>query len=600
MSQIDEQKKEMNLEGVQVSPGVAYGPAFVMTEVELDIPKFGISEEQIDYEVSRFEQALLQTRQQISELQSEVREKLSEEEALIFDAHLLVLEDKALIQETLTLLKTEKSNVESCFQKVSQRYIDFFTNLDDPYLKERVSDIRDVTRRVLRNMSGVTDNSFDSMTEPSVLVASDITPSDAAQIDLDMVKAIVLEHGGTTGHAVIVARSMGIPAIVDVQNATQRIHSGETLLVDGYSGSLILYPNADTLFQYNEIQIHKDSIRQIYLKESKGENKTLDGRAFTLVANIETSGDLSRVEQATAEGIGLFRSEALYLRSNAEMPTEDEQFEEYRKVLKAMKGKAVTIRTLDLGGDKVFPPSMRKAHVEDNPFMGFRAIRFCLKHEDIFKVQLRALLRASAEGNLKILYPMISGVSELRQANQILEDAKDELRAKGILFDENVKVGAMIEIPSAAQVARELGRFCDFFSIGTNDLTQYLMAVDRVNEEVAHLYRSSHPSVIRTLKLIVDSGDEAGVPVSICGEMAGVSSYAALLLGLGIKELSISSYNLPEIRYVLRRINMKEMVALANDCLAAWETSQIDSLLLKFKEEVIKPVLETAINGINA
>jgi phosphotransferase system enzyme I (PtsI) len=598
MRPIEEQKQELTLEGIQVSPGVAYGPAFVMTEVELDVPVYGIQEDQIEYEVFRFEQALLQTRQQITDLQAEVREKLSEEEALIFDAHLLVLEDKALIEETLSLLRTKKLNVESCFQKVSQRFIDFFANLDDAYLKERVSDIRDVTRRVLRNMSGVTDSSFDSMTEPSVLVASDITPSDAAQIDLDMVKAIVLEHGGTTGHAVIVARSMGIPAIVDVQSATQRVHAGETLLVDGYSGALILHPNPDTLYQYNAIQLEKDSIRQIFLKESTGPNQTLDGKPFFLVANIESSADLPRVETSSAEGIGLFRSEALYLRSSNEMPTEDEQFEEYRTVVKGMNGMPVTIRTLDLGGDKVFPPSMRKAHVEDNPFMGFRAIRFCLKHQDIFKVQLRALLRASAEGNLKILYPMISGVSELRQANQVLEDAKAELRARGLPFDEHVKVGAMIEIPSAAQVARELGRFCDFFSIGTNDLTQYLMAVDRVNEEVAHLYRSSHPSVIRTLKQIVDAGKEAGVPVSLCGEMAGVAAYAALLLGLGIKELSISSYNLPEIRYVLRRLNSKYMEDLAKAALASWETSQIDSLLEAFKEDMIKPVLETAIRGI--
>lgn len=597
MSANDQTEQELLLNGVKVSPGVAHGPAFIMTEVELEVPNYPIREDQVQYEIFRFEQALLQTRQQISELQAEVREKLSEEEALIFDAHLLVLEDRALIDETMGLLRKEHLNVESCFQRVAQRYIDFFTNLDDAYLKERVSDIRDVTRRVLRNMSGVTDSSFDELNEPCVLVASDITPSDAAQIDLDKVKGIVLEHGGTTGHAVIVARSMGIPAIVDVEAATQRIPAGEIVLVDGYSGSLILHPSKDTLFQYDEIQLHKDSIRQIYLEEFKGENVTADGVKFCLDANIETSDDLGRVDEAAAEGIGLFRSEALYLRSD-QMPTEEEQYEEYSIVLKNMGDRAVTIRTLDLGGDKVFPAEMRSDHVEENPFMGFRAIRFCLKHTDIFKVQLRALLRASVHGKLEILYPMISGVSELRQANSILEEAKEELRKRGVPFDENTKVGAMIEIPSAAQVARELGRFCDFFSIGTNDLTQYLMAVDRVNEEVAHLYRSSHPSVLRTIKQIIDSGNEAGIPVSLCGEMAGVPAYAALLLGLGLRELSISSYNLPEIRYILRRLKMEDMEHLAKAALRSWETSQIDALLEDFKKEKINPVLNTAVNGI--
>ena len=600
MSTSDEKTQEMTLHGIQVSPGVAHGPAFVMTPMELEVPDYKVTDDQVDYEVYRFEQALMLTRQQITQLQEEVRMKLSEEEALIFDAHLLVLEDKALIGETLSLLKQKHFNVESCFQKVAQKYIDFFSNLEDPYLKERVSDIRDVTRRILRNMSGVNDSSFENLKVPSVLVAADITPSDAAQINLDLVKAIVLEHGGTTGHAVIVARSMGIPAIVDVTRATQRIYPGETVLVDGYSGTMVLHPSKDTLFQYDQIQLHKDSIRQMFLADSDGNNVTLDGVPFILQANIENSDDLGRVREASAEGIGLFRSEALYLRSD-DMPNEEEQFAEYKAVLKGMDGKEVTIRTLDLGGDKVFPKAMRQKQThEDNPFMGFRAIRFCLKHKDIFKVQLRALLRASAYGNLKILYPMISGVSELRQANEVLEEVKAELAQNGIPFDPKVRTGAMIEIPSAAYVARDLGKYCDFFSIGTNDLTQYLMAVDRVNEEVAHLYRSSHPSVIRTIKQIVVAAKEAGVTVSLCGEMAGSPTYAALLLGMGLRELSISSFNLPEIRYILRRLETSEMETLANAALECPETVEVDSLLDTFKRDAIDPILDVAINGIGA
>jgi phosphotransferase system enzyme I (PtsI) len=412
------------------------------------------------------------------------------------------------------------------------------------------------------------------------------------------VLAIITEHGGATGHAVIMARSMGIPAIVNLAKATSRIPAGCQVLVDGYEGTLVVNPTTDTLFRYGEIQVHKDSIRRIFLSELEKPVETADGQEIILLANIEGAEDVARVSESGAEGIGLFRSEGLYLRSN-DFPSEDEQFEEYVKVVRGMEGRPVIIRTLDLGGDKVLSKAMIGLG-ENNPFMGFRAIRFCLKHKEVFKVQLRALLRASAEGDLKILYPMLSGVSELLDSNQLLEEAKDELRKRGEKFNEKVEVGAMIEIPSAAQVAPELARHSDFFSIGTNDLTQYLLAVDRVNDEVAHLYQPAHPAVVRTIKQIIDAANAAGIPVGVCGEIAGESAYAALLLGLGMRELSITPPNLPEVRYNLRRLELADMEDLATKALECWDPAGVQQLLDTFTKEKLEPLVQDAINNLKA
>ncbi|MBT5380104.1 MAG: phosphoenolpyruvate--protein phosphotransferase, partial [Opitutae bacterium] len=577
MSSAGEHKQEFIFRGIAVSPGVVHGKAYLLSRLEPEIPSYPISSDQVDSEIARFEDAIMTTRQQIANLRDQVSQKLSEIEAQIFDAHLLVLEDKALIEETEGELRKSLYNIESCFNQISQRYIDFFSNLEDDYIKERANDIRDVTRRLLRNLAGENQPNLASLSEPGILIASDITPSEAALIDKNTVLAIITEHGGATGHAVIMARSMGIPAIVNLSKATSRIPSGCQVLVDGYEGTLVVNPTTDTLFRYGEIQVHKDSIRRIFLSELEHPAQTTDGHAVELLANIEDSEDVTRVNESGAEGIGLFRSEGLYLRSN-DFPSEDEQFEEYVKVVRGMESRPVIIRTLDLGGDKVLSKAMVGLG-ENNPFMGFRAIRFCLKNKDVFKTQLRALLRASAEGNLKILYPMLSGVSELLEANRLLEESKDELRHRGENFNEKVEVGAMIEIPSAAQVAPELARHSDFFSIGTNDLTQYLLAVDRVNDEVAHLYQPAHPAVVRTIKQIIDAAKVANIPIGVCGEIAGETPYAALLLGLGLRELSITPPNLPEVRYILRRLALKDMEDLASNALQCGDPQEVQQLL---------------------
>ena len=598
MSSASEHKQEFIFRGIAVSPGVVHGRACLLSRLEPEIPSYPISSEQVDGEIARFEDAIIATRQQIANLRDQVSQKLSEAEAQIFDAHLLVLEDKALIEETIGELRGSLYNVESCFNRISQRYIDFFSNLEDDYIKERANDIRDVTRRLLRNLAGESQPDLASLSEPGILIAYDLTPSEAALIDKDTVLAIITEHGGATGHAVIMARSMGIPAIVNLAKATSRIPAGCQVLVDGYEGTLVVNPTTDTLFRYGEIQVHKDSIRRIFLSELEKPAETADGQEIILFANIEGAEDVARVSESGAEGIGLFRSEGLYLRSN-DFPSEDEQFEEYVKVVRGMEGRPVIIRTLDLGGDKVLSKAMIGLG-ENNPFMGFRAIRFCLKHKEVFKVQLRALLRASAEGDLKILYPMLSGVSELLDSNQLLEEAKDELRKRGEKFNEKVEVGAMIEIPSAAQVAPELARHSDFFSIGTNDLTQYLLAVDRVNDEVAHLYQPAHPAVVRTIKQIIDAANAAGIPVGVCGEIAGESAYAALLLGLGMRELSITPPNLPEVRYNLRRLELADMEDLATKALECWDPAGVQQLLDTFTKEKLEPLVQDAINNLKA
>jgi phosphotransferase system enzyme I (PtsI) len=598
MSSTSEHKQEFIFRGIAVSPGVVHGRACLLSRLEPEIPSYPISSEQVDEEIARFEDAIMATRQQIANLRDQVSQKLSEAEAQIFDAHLLVLEDKALIEETIGELRGSLYNVESCFNRISQRYIDFFSNLEDDYIKERANDIRDVTRRLLRNLAGESQPDLASLSEPGILIAYDLTPSEAALIDKDTVLAIITEHGGATGHAVIMARSMGIPAIVNLAKATSRIPAGCQVLVDGYEGTLVVNPTTDTLFRYGEIQVHKDSIRRIFLSELEKPAETADGQEIILLANIEGAEDVARVSESGAEGIGLFRSEGLYLRSN-DFPSEDEQFEEYVKVVRGMEGRPVIIRTLDLGGDKVLSKAMIGLG-ENNPFMGFRAIRFCLKHKEVFKVQLRALLRASAEGDLKILYPMLSGVSELLDSNQLLEEAKDELRKRGEKFNEKVEVGAMIEIPSAAQVAPELARHSDFFSIGTNDLTQYLLAVDRVNDEVAHLYQPAHPAVVRTIKQIIDAANAAGIPVGVCGEIAGESAYAALLLGLGMRELSITPPNLPEVRYNLRRLELADMEDLATKALECWDPAGVQQLLDTFTKEKLEPLVQDAINNLKA
>jgi phosphotransferase system enzyme I (PtsI) len=560
-------KQEVIVQGISASQGIAYGQIFVYLRSEIQVPTYQVDPDKRIDEIARFDKALLATRQQIAKIQDEVEKNLGKNEALIFDAHLLVLEDQALISETIREFETTGRNIESCFDAVSRKYIQAFSEIDDEYLRERAGDIQDVAQRVLQNLLGQAENSLSRLVERRIVVATDLSPSDSAGIDRGSGLAIVTESGSKTSHAVIVARSMKVPAVVGVRDLTTRVKTGDWMLVDGYEGLVILNPSETTLFRYGKIQSRKKSFESRLKEANRQHSVTLDGIPVPLLANIEKVDEVAQVKEYLAQGVGLYRTEYLFLNASR-IPTEQEQFLAYKAVVEALAPNPVIIRTLDLGGDKPMASNPDLFPKEANPFMGYRAIRFCLDNPGIFKDQLRAILLSSAHGKVKLMYPMISGAEEVAQANAILEECRVELRARGQPFDEGMEVGAMIEIPSAAAVIDLLEKECDFFSIGTNDLIQYTLAIDRGNDRIAHLYEPAHPAVLRTLKRIVDDAHRLGVLVGVCGEMAGDPVYAALLLGLGVDSLSMSPSLLPAVKYLVRAMKMSDAQALAAEALS--------------------------------
>ncbi len=567
-------KNEIKVPGIAASQGIAYGQIFVYLQSEVEVPGYQVEPEKHIDEVARFDRALVVTRQQISKIKNEVEKNIGPEEAAIFDAHLMVLEDEALIGETIREFEATGRNIETCFHKISSRYVQAFSEIDDEYLRERAGDLRDVAQRVLQNLLGQAENALSRLADQRIVVASDITPSESATLDRSAALALVMDSGSKTSHAVIVARSMKIPAVVGMRNLTQRVTNGDWAIVDGYDGVIILNPSESTLFRYGKIQERKNSFEARLMESNRQPAVTLDGTRVTLLANIEKAEEVVKAQAFAADGIGLYRTEFLFLNA-ARFPTEQEQFVAYKSVVEAMAPLPVTIRTLDLGGDKLMAGKTELFPKENNPFMGFRAIRFCLEHQDIFKEQLRAILMASVYGKVKMMYPMISGVEELARANAIVAECRAELKARGVPFDESLEIGIMIEIPSAATTADLLARQCTFFSIGTNDLIQYLLAIDRVNDRIAHLYEPTHPAVLRTLKHVVEEAHRQNLPVSVCGEMAGDPIFAPLLLGLGIDSLSLSPTWLPSVKYIVRNMTMDDARALATEALTLTSPKEI-------------------------
>ncbi|HWL16342.1 MAG TPA: phosphoenolpyruvate--protein phosphotransferase, partial [Opitutus sp.] len=471
-----------------------------------------------------------------------------------------------LIGETIREFEATSRNIETCFNKVSSRYIQAFSEIDDEYLRERAGDIRDVAQRVLQNLLGQAENSLTRLADKRIVVANDISPSDSASIDRSAALAIVTDSGSKTSHAVIVARSMKVPAVVGVRDLSRRMKHGDWVIVDGYDGVVVINPSESTLFRYGKIQEQKKTFESRLLKANQQPAVTLDGVDVTLMANIEKTDEVKLVRDYNARGVGLFRTEYIFLNASR-IPTEQEQFLAYKAVAEGLAPNPVVIRTLDLGGDKPMAGSPDLFPKENNPFMGFRAIRFCLEHHEIFKDQLRAILMASAYGKVRLMYPMISGHEELARANAVLGECMEELKSRGLPFDENIEIGAMIEVPSAALTVDLLAPDCAFFSVGTNDLIQYLLAIDRVNDRIAHLYEPTHPAVIRTLKRIIDEGHKQNVPVSVCGEMAGDPVFAPLLLGLGVDCLSMAPPWLPSVKYIVRSMKMSDAKALADEAM---------------------------------
>ena len=569
----DKAREEIRFHGAGVSPGIAQGAIHVVRDDLDDVARYRIEPGQIANEIGRFEAALIQTRTQILEMQQKIAESIGAKDAGIFDAHLLVVEDRTLIDEVLRKLEADLCNVEWVFQEVATNYAETLSKIDDPYLRERALDIEDVTRRVIRNLQGKAPKAFLALTEPHILVAHNLTPSDAATMNRERVLGIATDLGSRTSHTAIMARSLNIPAIVGLHNATEKLETGQHVLLDGTDGLLIVDPTPETFARYGELESKRVQITQKLAELRETKSTTRDGRHIVLSANIELPGDVDAVAANGAEGIGLYRTEFLYLNRTT-LPTEDEQYETYRKVAERVSPDPLIIRTFDLGGDKLAPGA---ADVGDelNPFLGWRAIRFCLENIDIFKTQLRAILRASAVGNVKIMFPMISGVGELRRALSVLAECKEELRRTGSTFSDTTEVGAMIEIPSAALSADILAREVDFFSIGTNDLIQYAIAVDRVNERIAHLYEPTHPAVLRLLKMIADAARANDIWVGVCGEMAGDIALIPLLLGLGMDELSAGATLVPRVKRAVQSLTIPECRQLVDEALELETPSEI-------------------------
>lgn len=575
--------KEIIIEGIAASPGVADGRAVVYLQKQLDVPCYDIPEAKIESELERFEQAIFETRLGISKVRDKIADSLGEGEARIFDAHLLVLEDNALLDEVTSELRSTRKNIEFCFNKVAERYIAFFRSMEDEYLRERVADIRDVSRRLLHNLIGMQTVNLGQLAAESIIVSEDISPSDAADLDRTKLLGFVTDGGGKTSHSVIMARSLRIPAVVGTHDATMRIVSGDHILVDGYEGIIVINPSESRLFKYGRLASERkkrDATFNSFIAEPA---RTADGASIRLMANIEGIQEMEQVKAMHAEGVGLFRTEGIFLRHHG-YPPESVQYKEYAAVVEAAGDQPVIIRTLDVGGDKLIGDENVK---EDNSFMGFRAIRFCLGNVEIFKTQLRAILRASAHGNVKIMYPMISGLNELRAANRVLSEVKQSLLEEKIPFDASIEVGAMVEVPGAAVIVDLLAAETDFLSIGTNDLIQYLIAVDRLNDEVAHLYDPAHPAVLRTLKAIIDGGNAAGTPVSICGEIAGDPIYAGLLLGMGADSLSLTSSLLPEVKYFIRHIKKSDAEALVQEVMQIGDSDEVVRKLEAFRQKAL-------------
>lgn len=586
------QRQERVYHGVAASPGLVQGPAFVFFQKELEIPIYGVVPEKHAREVERFQLALKATKGQIHDLRNKVLKRLGEKEAQIFDAHLLVLEDNALIEETVQEHKKTSYNIEHCFQGVIKRYIEAFENIDDEYIRERALDIRDVTKRVLANLLGKNEYNFLRFDEPKVIVAKDLAPSDTADLSKDVILAVLIDSGSRTSHTVIMARSLQIPAVVGLHDITDLVSNDDFLVVDGYEGTVTVNPTEETLRKYCQTRRERTSIQKIFDDSVPLPTKTKDGHRLSLCVNIEGVKDLRRLHTVGSDGVGLFRTEMLFL-AKQRSPAEEEQFQAFKDVVSGMEPLPVTIRTLDLGGDKKIS-SYFLSEKEANPFMGFRAIRFCLEYEDLFKEQLRAILRASAHGKVRLMYPMVTSVEEVAKANQLLEESKEDLRKRGVPFDDEMPVGCMIETPAAAMSIESLSQYCSFFSIGTNDLIQYVLAVDRVNDRVAHLYQPNHPAVIKFLGNIVKQAHDCERSVGVCGEMAGDPLYAPLLIGLGVDSLSVSPSMLPEIKYLMRTLRLDDAKEMASKILKEQSAHAILTHLREFYSKQVGDVLQLA------
>ena len=575
----------IKLKGIGAAGGISIGIAYKLGKEEFVVLPEAIVWEDIPIQIQLFEEALIKTRREIIELQKRISSDMGQEEAQIFDAHLLVLEDRMLIEEVISRLKKEQLNVAYIFSEVLKKYISVFLKIEDEYLKERIADINDVGKRILRNLLGKERRGLDDLKEKALIVSHDLSPSDTAAMHTKNVSGFVTDMGGKTSHTAIMAKSLEIPAVVGLEGVTSKVNPGDTLIVDGNTGIVIINPDEETLREYQQELVKLRNIAERFSSVKDLPAVTTDGRQILINANIEFPDEVASVKQHGSQGIGLYRTEFFYM-NRQDSPSEEEHYQAYKYVAEQMNPHSVVIRTLDLGGDK-FLSQFQIPH-EMQPFLGWRAIRFCLARPDIFKLQLRAILRASVHGNLKLMYPMVSGIEELRQANGLLQEAKEELRQKGFEFNDNIPVGVMIEVPSAAMTADILAREADFFSIGTNDLIQYCLAVDRGNEKVAYLYEPAHPAVLRMIKQVIEAANQAKIKVAMCGEMAGEPSLALILLGLGLDEFSVPPQVIPELKFIIRTIGFKAVQGLAKEAMVLSTGTQVEEFAKTRLEEILR------------
>ena len=568
--------------GIPASPGIVFGKALVLKEEKIVLDFQKISEDQIDAEVARFYAGREAAVEQLNSIHQRALKSLGEEKAAIFEGHLMILEDEELEEEILDYLRSQKVNASVAASKIIDQQVEMLSEIDDEYLKERAGDIRDIGNRLIKNILGMHIVDLGDIAEESILVAYDLTPSETAQLNLEKVLGFITDIGGRTSHTSIMARSLELPAIVGTNDVTARVNTGDYLILDAVNNRVYVNPTQAEIDELKtlEAKLAEEKAELAKLKDLPA--VTLDGHKVEVVANIGTIRDCEGAHRNGAEGVGLYRTEFLFMDRD-QLPSEEEQFIAYKEVVEAMEGRLVVLRTMDIGGDKELP--YLNLPKEMNPFLGWRAVRIALDRREILHAQLRAVLRASAFGKLAVMFPMIISVEEIRELKSVLETLKAELRAEGKAFDENIQVGVMVETPSAAVNAKFLAKEVDFFSIGTNDLTQYTLAVDRGNELISHLYNPMSPSVLGLIKQVIDASHAEGKWTGMCGELAGDERATLLLLGMGLDEFSMSAISVPRIKKLIRHMNYQEVKALADEALQKPTAAEIEQLIQAFLAE---------------
>ncbi|MBD3288736.1 phosphoenolpyruvate--protein phosphotransferase [candidate division KSB1 bacterium] len=575
-------KEAQLFEGISASPGIAIGKAYVLSGDVVKVEQCDLKTSEIEKEISKFQKAIEKTKDELKRIHRKASIKIGEDGEKLFNVYKMLLEDSLIIDETIERISKERKNADYIYNCVLAKFQNLLESADDEYFMGRVADIRDVKRRVIRNIQGKKESFINSIAEKSIIFARELTPLETVQLNKRLVLAFVTDLGGKTSHAAIMARSLQIPAVVGLRDLSNEIKTGNRVIVDGKAGEVIINPSANTLEKYRKKQEKYINFTKRFEQIRDLPCRTRDGKDIELSANLEFPDEIETVKTYGAKGIGLYRSEYLYLMKNV-LPSEDELYSEYNRIAKHVKPNPVIIRTLDIGGDK--QPRCINIPQEENPFLGLRAIRLCLERKDIFKTQLRAILRASAQGNIKILIPMICCVDEIMETKKVIADIQNELKNEKIPFDENIDIGVMIEVPSAAILADLIAKEVDFLSIGTNDLIQYTLAVDRGNEHISYLYKNLPLSVLRIIRDVVDAGHRQGVWVGMCGEMAGSPIATLILLGLGLDELSVSPAVLPEIKTIIRSVTFEEAEKLAEKVLQLSSSKSVENFIFKIMKK---------------